>query len=115
MGKLDGQSTMFSTVVSAGGSRVVIDAGNKTLTTTRDAAFHLGYPKDHPSIGFTRLSEEHGVLTWEDGTPEPCVGDRLQVLPIHVCAWMDLQPEIYGIRGDTVVERVRVEAMRHSL
>ena len=43
------------------------------------------------------------------------MGDRVRVLPIHVCVWMDLQPEIYGTRGGRVVERIPVEGMRHSL
>ena len=43
------------------------------------------------------------------------VGDRVQILPVHVCVWTDLQPEVYGIRGGQVVERIRVDAFRHSL
>jgi D-serine deaminase-like pyridoxal phosphate-dependent protein len=37
------------------------------------------------------------------------------VLPVHVCVWMDLQPEVYGVRGRQVTERITVDAMRHSL
>lgn len=61
----------------------------------------------------TRLSEEHGVLT-VTGTPL-AVGDLVRILPVHVCAWSDLQPEIYGIRHGEIVERIRVDAFRHSM
>jgi D-serine deaminase-like pyridoxal phosphate-dependent protein len=108
-------ATMLTTVVSSSGRRVVVDAGNKTLTPTRDPFFGLGHPLSHPKVGFSRLSEEHGVLDWSDGTDAPVVGGRLQLLPIHICAWIDLQPEVYAVRQGLVVARIPVEGMRHSL
>ncbi len=108
-------ASMLTTVVSMNGSRVTLDAGSKSLTTSRDVQYGSGYPAEYPHARFTRMSEEHGVLTLP-GAPElVSVGDRLRILPIHICVWMDLQPEIYGVRGGRVVERIAVEAMRHSL
>jgi D-serine deaminase-like pyridoxal phosphate-dependent protein len=43
------------------------------------------------------------------------VGDRVRVLPIHVCVWSDLQEEIYGVRDGQIIERIRIDAMRRSL
>jgi len=102
-------------VVSVDGSRVTIDAGSKTLTTSRDRLYGYGHLSGRPASKFTRLSEEHGVLSLPDGDRPLAVGDRVEVLPVHVCAWMDLQPEIYGLRQGQIVERIAVEAMRHSL
>lgn len=107
-------ATALTTVVSVDGDRVTIDAGNKTLTVSQDAAFGYGLLAEYPAARFTRLSEEHGVLKIAEG-PKVKVGQRVRVLPVHVCVWMDLQAEVYGIRGSQVVERVRVDAMRHSL
>jgi D-serine deaminase-like pyridoxal phosphate-dependent protein len=107
-------ATMLATVVSADGSRLTVDAGNKTLTASTDPAYGAGHLRGWPDSTFTRLSEEHGVLTVPGG-PALRVGDRVQILPIHVCVWTDLQPEVYGVRGGEVVERIRVEALRHSL
>jgi D-serine deaminase-like pyridoxal phosphate-dependent protein len=107
-------ATMLATVVSADGSRVTVDAGSKTLTTTTDAVFGAGHLAGRPDSAFTRTSEEHGVLT-VPGTPALTVGDRVRILPVHVCVWSDLQPEIYGIRRGEIVERIRVDAFRHSL
>jgi D-serine deaminase-like pyridoxal phosphate-dependent protein len=42
-------------------------------------------------------------------------GNGVEVLPVHVCVWMDLQAEVYGVRDGQVVERISVDAMRHSL
>ena len=112
-------ATMLATVVSTGDSgdgrtRVTVDAGSKTLTTTTDPEYGSGHLAGRPDSGFTRVSEEHGVLT-VDGSPGLTVGQRVRILPVHVCVWSDLQPEIYGVRRGEVAERIRVNAMRHSL
>jgi D-serine deaminase-like pyridoxal phosphate-dependent protein len=106
---------MLSTVVSINHDRVTLDAGSKTLTSTKDSEYGYGYLPEQPSATFTRMSEEHGVLSIPQVQGSISVGDRVQVLPIHACVWMDLQPEIYGTRGGVVVERIQIEGMRHSL
>ena len=100
-------------MVSDGGARVTVDAGSKTLTTTAEPVYGHGHLLGRPDATVTRLSEEHGVLT-AAGTPL-AVGDQVRILPVHVCVWSDLQPEIYGIRHGQIVERIRVDAFRHSL
>jgi len=107
--------TMLATVVSTGdgGARVTVDAGSKTLTTTADPVYAHGHLAGRPDATVTRLSEEHGVLTVTG--PPPAVGDLVRILPVHVCVWSDLQPEVYGTRRGEIVERIRVDAFRHSL
>jgi D-serine deaminase-like pyridoxal phosphate-dependent protein len=112
-------ATMLATVVSTGdggdgGTRVTVDAGSKTLTTTTDPEYGSGHLAGQPDSAFTRVSEEHGVLT-VSGPPDLSVGQRVRILPVHVCVWSDLQPEIYGLRRGEIAERIRVDAMRHSL
>ncbi len=108
-------ATVLATVVSLDGERVTVDAGSKTLTMSRDGGFGFGHLRDRPGSRFTRLSEEHGVLSVPDALRHLAVGDRVEIVPIHVCVWMDLQREIYGTRSGKVVERITVDAMRHSL
>jgi D-serine deaminase-like pyridoxal phosphate-dependent protein len=108
-------ASMLSTVVSISGSRVTLDAGSKTLTTSRDAVYGNGSIVELPNATFSRLSEEHGVLAVPDVDETLQVGMRLRILPVHICVWMDLQTEIYGLRAGRVVERIAVEGMRHSL
>jgi D-serine deaminase-like pyridoxal phosphate-dependent protein len=108
-------ATMLATVVSVDGPRVTLDAGGKTLTSTKDEEWGYGTLLDRTDARFTRMSEEHGVMLVPESEGRMRVGDRVRILPMHVCVWMDLQAEIYGVRGGTVVERIRVDAMRHSL
>ena len=67
-----------------------------------------------PASTFTRVSEEHGVLSVPD-PPALRVGEQVRILPVHACVWSDLQPEVYGVRRGQLTERIRVEAFRHSL
>lgn len=99
------------TVASVEGERGTVDAGSKTLTMTKEQVVDFGHALHDPSMVVRRLWEEHGVLSGDHRD----VGERLRFLPIHVCVWMDLQPAVYGIRANQVVERIEVAAMRHSL
>jgi D-serine deaminase-like pyridoxal phosphate-dependent protein len=107
-------ASMLTTMVSVGPGRAVFDAGNKTLTPTRIEQHGYGYPREIPDARVGRLSEEHGVLQLPD-TEQLVVGDRVRMLPVHICAWMDLQREVYGVRGGEIVSRITVDAMRRSI
>jgi len=106
---------MLATVVSTGddGTRVTMDAGSKTLTTTTDPVYGHGHLAGRPDATVARLSEEHGVLTVTGA--RPAVGDLVRILPVHACVWSDLQSEVYGTRHGQVVERITVDAFRRSL
>lgn len=107
-------ASMLATVVSRGPGRAVIDAGNKTLTLTRTEQHGYGRLRNRPRSVFTRLSEEHGVVALDPSDDDLRIGDRVEVLPIHICAWMDLQREVYGVSRGRVVEVIPIEAMRCS-
>lgn len=91
----------ISTVISRPtAERAVCDAGVKTLT--RDS----GAPEaiDPPGVTYLRGSDEHGNLTVEPGTAL-AVGDRIRILPSHVCTTINLHDQMVGIR-DGLVEAV---------
>lgn len=86
---------IVTTVISANeAGRALIDAGSNTLG--RDPVFSFT-PPGGPSLGLLvglpgwnlhAASEEHGWLRWEGSGPPPTlsVGQRLQVLPNHICS-----------------------------
>ena len=47
-----------------------------------------------------RLSEEHGVLRIPPDSPL-AIGDRIRIVPNHVCTVTNLGRRFYGLRGDT--------------
>lgn len=96
--------TVASTAVPG---RAIVDGGSKTFSSDRakgDKAT-FGMIREDPEADFVALSEEHGHLDLSHATRPFHVGDRLRILPNHVCATVNMHDRIYGIRG-TTVERV---------
>jgi D-serine deaminase-like pyridoxal phosphate-dependent protein len=81
--------------------RFVVDGGSKCFTTD-----NMGTVPDwlvvagRPDLHLDFLSEEHGVGHRSGGALR--IGERLQVLPSHVCACVNLFDVAYGVRGDRV-------------
>ena len=98
--------TVLATVVStAVPGQAVIDAGAKALGRepmrgTPDEGF--GALLDHPEVSVKSMSEEHGILDLSRTSWMPRVGDRVRVVPNHVCIVVHLNDEIFGVRGDAV-------------
>lgn len=107
-------ATILATVVSVAEDHLVLDAGSKTLTMTSTKQHGYGKIRRYPRSSFLRLSEEHGVATVVDTASPPRVGDRLEVLPIHICVCVDLQQEAYGVRRGAITEVIRIDATRRS-
>jgi D-serine deaminase-like pyridoxal phosphate-dependent protein len=108
-------ATILATVVSVGPDRVVLDSGNKTLTMTSTEQHGFGKIKNRPLSNFVRLSEEHGVATPGAGNDELHIGDRVEVLPIHICVCVDLQQQAYGVtQGGQIAELITIDAARRS-
>lgn len=107
-------ATILATVVSVGPDRVVLDSGNKTLTMTSTEQHGFGMIKNRPLSTFVRLSEEHGVARLSADDAELRVGDRVQVLPIHICVCVDLQQQAYGVTQGQITDVIRIDAARRS-
>jgi len=103
--------TMLATVVSRPtAERAMIDAGTKSLTS--DLLGMQGYGII-PQFGDARIyeaNEEHGYVDLSGTSAKPSVGDRVRVLPNHVCPVVNLFDRVVFIRGDEVLGRVKVDA-----
>ncbi|MCY7378472.1 MAG: alanine racemase [Gemmatimonadaceae bacterium] len=99
--------TVLATVVStAVPGQAVIDAGTKSLgrEPVRGADGEgFGQLLEHPDVVVTRLSEEHGVLDLARSSWRPVVGERVRIVPNHVCIVVHLYDLVFGTRGDAVV------------
>lgn len=106
--------TVLATVVStAVPGQAVIDAGVKSLgrEPLRGAADEgFGALLDRPEVTVRTLSEEHGVLDLSRTGWKPRVGDRVRVVPNHVCVAVHLFDEVVGVRDGAEVERWPVAA-----
>lgn len=99
--------TVLSSVVSRPSrERAILDAGSKCLSSD----FHhltermtgYGYLKGSRGTTVARLSEEHGVVELTDHDPPLAIGDRVEIIPNHACAALNLWDVAHGVRNGDV-------------
>lgn len=98
--------SVLATVVSTSvPGQAVVDAGSKALAYEELRCPGGGYGAllDRPDVVVKGLSEEHGLLDLSATDWRPRIGERVRIVPNHVCASVNLQERIWGIRGDEVV------------
>lgn len=100
-------ATILTTVVSAQDqTRVILDGGSKTFSSDplRHAGDGAGWGLilDAPDARFYAMNEEHGRVDTTGTGGELRVGDRVRVLPNHICVAVNLHERIHAVRGDEV-------------
>lgn len=102
--------TVLATVVSRPTpTRVVLDAGSKSLSSDIGNLEGYGLLRG-TDITIKFLNEEHGVIEMATPSDTPRVGDRVRIVPNHVCVVSNLFDVVNLIEGETVVESVPVAA-----
>ena len=99
--------TVLATVVSTAiPGQAVIDAGSKALGREpfRAGGGDEGFGSllEHPEVVVKSMSEEHGILDLRGTTWRPVVGERVRVVPNHVCVVVHLNDVVFGVRGSAV-------------
>jgi len=103
---------VHATIVSRPTSeRGVLDAGSKALSSDLGGLEGHGLIVDYPEARITKLSEEHGVVDFSACARRPEVGERVTVIPNHVCVVTNLFNHVYAARLG-VVETVWEVAAR---
>jgi D-serine deaminase-like pyridoxal phosphate-dependent protein len=100
-----------TTVVQVTGDRFVIDAAAKVLTKDLPPIVEgYGALVEYPDARIERVYDHHGVIDARGG-PVPNVGDRLALVPNHVCPVTNLARELIILddHGDEV-DRWNVDA-----
>lgn len=110
----DCAARFVSTVVSdAVPGQVVIDAGSKTLTQDRclpaPESGH-GHVVEYPEARISALSEEHGQVDVRDCSKRPKVGERVTVIPNHICPCVNLLDVMWWDEGTGDLEPLTVDA-----
>ena len=110
----DCAARVVCTVVSdAVPGQVVVDAGTKTLTSDRchpaPESGH-GYVVGLEGARVARLSEEHVMVDVSRCGRTPRVGERLTIVPNHICPCVNLQDRVYWNEGGDDVRPLAVDA-----
>lgn len=91
-----------ATVVSRPGTnRAILDSGSKTLSSDNFKG-QYGYILEYPQAKIYQLNEEHGFVDLSECDEQPVIGERVHVIPAHVCAAVNLHDRLYGMHDDQV-------------
>jgi D-serine deaminase-like pyridoxal phosphate-dependent protein len=92
--------------------RAIIDAGSKALAMDPSPSHPgHGYIVGHPDATIARISEEHGVvLLPTEEEPGFAVGDRVEVIPNHICPTINLTDELFIVRDGRLIDTWKVAA-----
>jgi D-serine deaminase-like pyridoxal phosphate-dependent protein len=92
--------------------RAILDAGSKTLSSDLSPAGLEGHGLvlQYPEATVYELSEEHAHVDVSRCTAAPQIGERVTVLPNHVCGAVNLHHEVALHRSGREVDVVPVPA-----
>lgn len=105
---------ILATVVSVsvpGGA--IIDGGSKTFSgdgSILGPEGGYGYVMEDAGIKFFKMNEEHGYLNISGASRKLKVGDKLRVIPNHVCAAFNMHDVVFGFRGNKVETEWKIAA-----
>ena len=103
--------TVLATVVSRPtAQRAIIDAGSKSLTSDLLGLVGYGAVQGAPNAVVYALSEEHGFLDVTSLPSDLKVGDRVRIVPNHVCPVSNLFDQVIVARGARVLGSANVDA-----
>jgi D-serine deaminase-like pyridoxal phosphate-dependent protein len=97
---------VLATVVShPAKDRMIVDAGSKTLALDKSHGHPgHGYIIGHPGSIIDRLSEEHGVVVIPEDDPGFTIGQRVEIIPNHICPSVNLLDELNIVRDGQVID-----------
>lgn len=107
-------ATVLATVISKPTKgRTIMDAGAKALTKeTRVGGIcntnGMGVIYEHQDISVTKLYDEHTIILNKDFCSMVEIGDKLRIIPVHICPVCNLYDEAYLVSGDEVVDILKV-------
>jgi D-serine deaminase-like pyridoxal phosphate-dependent protein len=103
--------TVVSTAVPG---KFVIDAGSKALTQDRRAdnpdTAGFGHVVEYPQAKIAKLTEEHGEVDASQCPGRPKVGDRVHVIPNHICPCVNLQTMVWVRDEGGNLEPMQIDA-----
>lgn len=114
-------ATVLSSVISKPhGERVVLDAGAKALVSQNRptgicATAGFGAVKGAEWITVANLYDEHAVLNSAELRDRVRVGDKVEVIPSHVCPTVNLYDCAYLVSGGQVLQALPISCRGKSV
>lgn len=107
-------ATVLATVISRPTpERTIMDAGAKALTkeTRGPGICHtegMGTFLEYSHINVTKLYDEHTIIINKEFHDLVKIGDKLRIIPVHICPVCNLYDKAYLVSGNEVVKELEV-------
>ena len=108
----DCAASVLVTVVSrAGSDRMIVDGGSKTFSSDRLSSGGPGHGRvmEAPGAVFHKMNEEHGFIDLSKAERSFEIGEKVRIIPNHICVAVNLHEYVYGVRGGKLEEVWNVE------
>ncbi|HZL57807.1 MAG TPA: alanine racemase [Bryobacteraceae bacterium] len=108
----DCAASILVTVVShAKKDRMIVDGGSKTFSSDKLSSGGPGHGRlmEAPGASFHKMNEEHGFIDLTQAERSFEIGDKVRLIPNHICVAVNLHEYVYGVRGGQVEECWNVE------
>lgn len=109
-------ATVLTTVISKPTSeRVITDVGAKGLTMQSRtegicATTGIGTLKNFNQVHISQMYDEHAIINNKIFRNKVSIGDKVEVIPNHICPVCNLYDVAYLVSGDDVVEEIPILA-----
>ncbi|WP_096156920.1 alanine racemase [Bacillus sp. FJAT-45066] len=107
-------ATVLTTIISKPTKeRVITDVGAKGLTMQSRsqgicATTGLGYIKDFDDVYIDQVYDEHAIIYNETFSNQVTIGEKLEIIPNHICPVCNLYDYAYLLSGEEVVEEIPI-------
>lgn len=103
--------SVYATVVSRPtDDRAILDSGSKALSSDLFGQTGYGLLPDYPEAMIKQLSEEHGQVDLSACIRKPEIGERVRIIPNHVCVVTNLFDQVHLHRSGRFIETARIDA-----
>lgn len=107
-------ASVLATVISRPTSeRVILDVGAKGMTMQSRTAGICATPgkgtlPDYPGVFIHSMYDEHAIIYNAEFRNQIRVGDKVRIIPVHICPVCNLYDKMYLFRGDEVVDVLEI-------
>jgi len=108
----DCAASILVTVIShTKADRMIVDGGSKTFSSDKlsSGGPGHGYVVDAPGASFHKMNEEHGFVDLTRAERSFEIGEKIRIIPNHICVAVNLHEYVYGVRNGIVEECWRVD------
>ena len=104
-------SILVTVVSNVRPGHMIVDGGSKTFSSDRMTSGEVGHGRiiEAPGALFHKMNEEHGFVDLSKAEREFSIGEKVTIIPNHICVAVNLHEKIYGVRNGVLEEVWKVE------